>query len=45
MGLAITLAVACVTGLATGGLLKLVGSPKSPFTDAAFWECADDIAK
>jgi len=45
VGLAGTLVIAGVTGGVTGGVLKALGSPKAPFTDAAFWDCAEDIAK
>jgi ammonium transporter Rh len=45
VGLAGTLLVACATGTGTGFVLKAMGGPKAPFTDAAFWEVADDIAK
>merc|ERR1719277_2409701 len=43
VGLFGTLGVAIVTGAFTGGLLKMLGSPKTPFNDAVFWECGDDI--
>jgi len=45
IGLAGTLLVACLTGAVTGGVLKAVGSPEKAFSDASFWDCADDIAK
>jgi ammonium transporter Rh len=46
-----TFAVAVVTGGATGMLLKEVGSFETafqghgPFSDEAFWDCAEDITK
>merc|ERR1719334_2261687 len=45
LGLVITLAFACATGAGTGNLLKLLAPTADPFSDAAFWGCADDIAK
>jgi len=44
-GLVITLAFACATGAATGFVLKLLAPTADPFSDDAFWGCADDIAK
>jgi len=45
IGLLATLAVACVTGAATGFILKKMDTPAEPFTDTSFWECAEDISK
>lgn len=46
LGLALTIVVACVAGCLTGGLLKAMGgTSKQAFSDAAYWECASDIAK
>jgi len=45
LGLVITLAFACATGAGTGNLLKALAPTADPFSDGAFWGCADDIAK
>lgn len=45
IGLAGTLVISCVTGVATGFVLKSLDSPTECFSDATFWGCADDIAK
>jgi len=45
IGLVATLAIACATGAGTGFILKMMDTPADPFTDTAFWECAEDIAK
>jgi len=39
LGLVLTLAIACVSGAATGALLKAIGSPSTMFNDAEHWEC------
>lgn len=41
VGLVGTLAVACTTGLFTGFVLKLLGSPEAAFNDESFWDCAE----
>jgi len=45
IGLAGTLVVACITGTATGFILKALGTPEESFTDTTHWQCADDVAK
>jgi len=45
MGLGVTLLIAGFTGSVTGCILKMLDTPKVAFTDEAFWECAEDIAK
>merc|ERR1711971_710573 len=39
LGLVLTLVIACISGAATGGLLKAIGSPSKMFNDSEHWQC------